>query len=158
MAHKRWRLPVVIGAVNLSLCKMAESLYDQYVSAILGAVGKRETTNFELDQLGNVLMPGFYRGAYGRGKQPKPDGTRHVLLVNGMSGPPGDHWHAIYREPGHPDLVYDSFGRGTRGFSGRGTERDAEQRKTGSDKDTCGQRCLAFGLVAQHLGQAAKEI
>jgi hypothetical protein len=144
--------------VNIATVKMAETLYDDYVSAILGAVGKKETTNFQLDQLGNALMPGFYRGAYPRGKQPGPDNTRHVLLVNGMSAPPGDHWHAIYREPGHEDLVYDSFGRGTRGFSGRGTEMDAEQRKTGSDKDTCGQRCLAFGLVAQHLGQAAQQI
>ena len=63
----------------------------------------------------------------------------------------GDHWHGIYREPGQPDLVYDSFGRGTRGFRGRGTERDAEQKKTGADRDSCGQRCLAFGLVAQSI-------
>jgi hypothetical protein len=105
------RLPVVRGVVNIATVKMAETLYDAYTSAILGAVGKKETTNSELDRLGNALMPGFYRGAYPRGKQPGPDGTRHVLLANGMSGPPGDHWHAIYREPGHEDLVYDSFGR-----------------------------------------------
>eukprot|EP01047_Picozoa_sp_COSAG01_P021696 COSAG01_NODE_1265_length_10990_cov_23.579745_8_plen_170_part_00 len=97
--------PAVRGVVNIATVKMAETLYDDYVSAILGAVGKKETTNSELDRLGNVLMPGFYRGAYPRGKQPGPDGTRHVLLVNGMSGPPGDHWHAIYREPGHSDLI-----------------------------------------------------
>ena len=137
---------------------MAEQLYDQYVDAIVGAVGRDETTNFQLDRLGNALMPGFYRGAYARGQQPGPDGTRHVFIVNGMPGPPGDHWHAIYREPGYPDLVYDSFGRGTRGFAGRGTERDAEQQKTGPDRDSCGQRCLAFGLVAQHLGQEARDI
>ena len=53
---------------------------------------------------------------------------------------------------------HDSFGRGTRGFHGRGTERDAEQTKEGWDKDTCGPRCLAWGLVAQDFGQRADEI
>ena len=86
------------------------------------------------------------------------DGTPHFYIVNGMSGPPGDHWHGVYREPGQRPLVYDSFGRGTRGFRGRGTERDAEQTKEGWDKDTCGPRCLAWGLVAQDFGQRADEI
>jgi hypothetical protein len=36
--------------------------------------------------------------------------------------------------------IDDSFGRGTRGFRGRGTERDAEQKKTGADRDSCGRR------------------
>eukprot|EP01047_Picozoa_sp_COSAG01_P112841 COSAG01_NODE_41563_length_449_cov_154.694286_2_plen_31_part_01 len=30
--------------VNIATVKMAETLYDDYVSAILGAVGKKETT------------------------------------------------------------------------------------------------------------------
>ena len=46
-----------------------------------------------------------------------------------MTGPPGDHWHAVLREPGHEPLVYDSFGRGARFFRGRGTERDAKQER-----------------------------
>ena len=49
-----------------------------------------------------------------------------------MTGPPGDHWHAVLREPGHEPLVYDSFGRGARFFRGRGTERDAEQQRGGA--------------------------
>jgi hypothetical protein len=91
--------------MELFLRAVVEQLYDAYTAAILGAVGKRETTIFQLDELGNALMPGFYRGAFPRGKHPGPDGRRHVLLVNGMSGPPGDHWHAIYREPGHPRMA-----------------------------------------------------
>ena len=135
-----------------------EELYDAWVSGITGIVGRDETTTTQLNQYGEALMPGFYRGAFARGDEPPPDGTRHFLIVNGMTGPPGDHWHGIYREPGKPDLVYDSFGRGTRGFRGRGTERAAEQKKTGADRDSCGQGCLAFGLVAQLMGQDAQKI
>ena len=121
-------------------------------------MGRDETETSQLDTMGSHLMGKFYRGAHARGKEPMNDGTRHCFLVNGMTGPPGDHWHGIYREPGHPDLVYDSYGRGARGFSGRGTESDAEQSKTGWDRNTCGPRSLAFCLVARKLGQRAEDI
>ena len=135
-----------------------EKAYSQYVEAILPATGTHELSDSELDKVGHRLMPGFYRGAFARGKEPPDDGTPHFYIVNGMTGPPGDHWHGVYRAPGQKPLVYDSFGRGTRGFRGRGTERDAEQTKHGWDKDTCGPRCLAWGLVAQDYGQRADEI
>jgi hypothetical protein len=135
-----------------------ETAYDKYVRAILPHTGLHETTQDQLDSWGKQLMGGFYRGSFARGKEPPDDGTAHMFIVNGMTGPPGDHWHAVYREPGHPPLVYDSYGRGTRGFAGRGTDPDAEQSKDGWDKDTCGPRCLAFGLVAQHYGQRAAQI
>jgi hypothetical protein len=135
-----------------------ETLYNHYSNAIIGAVGKDATTAQQLNTLGDALMPGFYRGAHPRGQEPVDDNTKHVYVVNGMTGPPGDHWHAVLREPGKKPLIYDSFGRGTRGFVGRGTERDAEQKKTGSDKNTCGQRCLAWGLTAKLVGQDADQI
>ena len=40
----------------------------------------------------------------------------------------------------------------------RSMERDAEQTKDGWDKDTCGPRYLAWGLVVQDYGQRADEI
>ena len=115
-----------------------QTAYERYVDAILPATGMHELTDSELDKIGHRIMPGFYRGAFARGKEPADDGTAHFYIVNGMTGPPGDHWHGVYREPGQRPLVYDSFGRGTRGFRGRGTERDAEQTKEGWDKDMYG--------------------
>jgi hypothetical protein len=123
----------------------AEALYDRHVRRITRQVGRDETTATQLNRYGRALMPGFFRGAFARGQEPPPDGTRHFVIVNGMSGPPGDHWHGVYREPGHPDLIYDSFGRGTRGFRGRGTERDSEQQKTGPDRDSPGVRAGGAG-------------
>jgi hypothetical protein len=89
-----------------------ETLYDTWVSGITGIVGRKETTSSQLDEYGKALMPGFYRGAFARGDHPPPDGTRHFLIVNGMTGPPGDHWHGIYREPGchRPPLPPDAPG------------------------------------------------
>jgi hypothetical protein len=104
-----------------------ETLYDTWVSGITGIVGRKETTSSQLDEYGKALMPGFYRGAFARGDHPPPDGTRHFLIVNGMTGPPGDHWHGIYREPGQPDLVYDSWSKVITtplpGIYGRSTRR-----------------------------------
>ena len=67
-----------------------ETLYNHYSNAIIGAVGKDATTAQQLNTLGNALMPGFYRGAHPRGQEPVDDGTKHVYVVNGMTGPPGD--------------------------------------------------------------------
>ena len=76
-----------------------ETAYDKYVRAILPHTGLHETTQDQLDSWGKQLMGGFYRGSFARGKEPPDDGTAHMFIVNGMTGPPGDHWHAVYREP-----------------------------------------------------------
>ena len=56
-------------------------------------MGRKETTNSQLDTMGSHLMGKFYRGAHARGREPVKDGTRHFFLVNGMTGPRVDHWH-----------------------------------------------------------------
>ena len=70
-----------------------QTAYERYVDAILPASGTHELSDSELDKIGYQIMPGFYRGAFARGKEPADDGTAHFYIVNGMTGPPGDHWH-----------------------------------------------------------------
>jgi hypothetical protein len=133
-----------------------EQLFQEYRDAICSAVGTAETSTGELNKLGHRLMPGFYKGTFARGSAPANDGTRHLLIINQSTGPPGTHWVGCYREPGHEDLIFDTYGRGNMGlFSGRGTDTDVEQH---IDDDWCGQGCLAWGLVCKHLGQRAIEI
>ena len=134
----------------------AESLFKDYLKALRQEMGSEETSDEQLNKIGKSLMGSFFQGVYARGKEPKVDRKRrHVVIMNTDTGPPGEHWVAIYREPGHEDLVYDSFGRGTMGFKGKATEKDAEQHKS---QDYCGQACLAFALTAWFLRQKAREV
>ena len=134
----------------------ADKLFHEYLKALRKEMGDDETSQEQLNKMGKVLMGKFFQGCYARGQEPKKDRKhRHAVIVNTATGPPGEHWVAIYREPGHKDLVYDSFGRGTMGFDGVATDRDSEQHKS---KSYCGQACLAFGLTAQLLGQEAKDV
>jgi hypothetical protein len=73
----------------------------------------RRTSASELDAAGRLLLGEFYRGAYAAGAEPPPDRTRHVVIVN-TSGPPGEHWMCLYRDPTSefgPQMLYDSMGR-----------------------------------------------
>ena len=134
----------------------AEELWREYLAALRKGMGDSETSQKELNKMGKALMGKFFQGCYARGKEPAVDRKhRHVVIMNTQSGPPGEHWVAIYREPGHEDLVYDSFGRGSMGFKGRPTDDDAEQHKS---ENWCGQACLAFGLTARLLGQKARDV
>ena len=70
----------------------------------------KSTSTHDLNRAGHELLGDFYRGAFPAGSEPKPDGTRHIVLYNTMDRPPGEHWLAEYRE-GDIRLLYDSFGR-----------------------------------------------
>ena len=134
----------------------AEKLWREYLGALREGMGDAETSQEQLNKMTKALMGKFFQGCYARGKEPAIDRKhRHAVIVNTDDGPPGEHWIAIYREPGHQDLVYDSFGRGTMSFKGKATDKDAEQHKS---EHWCGQACLAFALTARLLGQKAKKV
>ena len=124
------------------------------------------TSTSELDNAGRQLLGDFSRGAPAAGSEPAPDGTQHVVLINTMDRPPGEHWMCLYREPSdaYPQgeqLLYDSFGRlpstqwQPRLEGVETTERDAEQPETyenGAKTEYCGQACLAWACVAHGYG------
>ena len=71
----------------------------------------RRSSTSDIDRAGQILLPGnFYRGAFAAGQEPPPDGTQHVVIINTMDRPPGEHWMCEYRD-GPNRLLYDSFGR-----------------------------------------------
>ena len=123
----------------------------------------RRTSASELDEAGNLLLGDFYRGAHATGAEPPPDGTRHVVIVN-TTGPPGEHWMCLYRDPTSefgPEMLYDSMGRvPSDGWQQRlrgvpTSDPDPEQPvryDNGALTEYCGQACLAFALVAQTYG------
>ena len=72
---------------------------EEYLHEVIRVMGSaRRTSASELDRAGQLLLGEFYRGAFARGAEPPPDGTRHVVIVN-TTGPPGEHWMCLYRDP-----------------------------------------------------------
>ena len=121
----------------------------------------RRSSTSDIDRAGQLLLPSkFYRGAFAAGQEPPPDGSQHVVIINTMDRPPGEHWMCEYRD-GSDRLLYDSFGRlpsvqwQPRLLGVETTERDAEQPITfdnGAKTEYCGQACLAFACVAHAYG------
>ena len=121
----------------------------------------RRSSTSDIDRAGQLLLPGnFYRGAFAAGQEPPPDGSQHVVIINTMDRPPGEHWMCEYRD-GPNRLLYDSFGRlpsvqwQPRLAGVETTERDPEQPITydsGAKTEYCGQACLAFACVAHAYG------
>jgi hypothetical protein len=70
-------------------------------------MGSRTTTTRELEEMGQQLMPGFFRGVFAANQQPAIDG---FCIVNTMDRPPGQHWLGLYRENGQ-SVLYDSFNK-----------------------------------------------
>jgi len=132
----------------------ADDLFYRLRQAICDAVGEGTTSTGDLNRLGTRLMGSdFYRETHARGDEPAADGTRHCCIVNTSRMSDGDgrqHWVLLYREPGHDDLVFDSFGRGTMGFAGVGTDPDVNQQRS---DDHCGQGAVAMGLLCQTHGR-----
>jgi hypothetical protein len=121
----------------------------------------RRSNTSDIDRAGQLLLPSkFYRGAFAAGQEPPPDGSQHVVIINTMDQPPGEHWMCEYRD-GPNRLLYDSFGRlpsvqwQPRLAGVETTERDPEQPITydsGAKTEYCGQACLAFACVAHAYG------
>ena len=86
-----------------------------------------------------------------------------MVIVN-TTGPPGEHWMCLYRDPTSefgPEMLYDSMGRvPSDGWQPRlrgvpTSDPDPEQPARYDDgalTEYCGQACLAFALVAQTYG------
>ena len=69
----------------------------------------RRSSTSDIDRAGQLLLPSkFYRGAFAAGQEPPPDGSQHVVIINTMDRPPGEHWMCEYRD-GPNRLLYDSF-------------------------------------------------
>ena len=144
---------------------MAEQLFEQYLHEVIRVMGSaRRTSASELDRFGKLLLgDSFYRGAFAMSAEPPPDGTRHVLIIN-TTGPPGEHWMCLYRDPTSEfgsQMLYDSMGRvPSNGWQShlRGiptSDPDPEQPArydNGALTEYCGQACLAFALVAKEYG------
>jgi len=135
--------------------KKIHKVYDKKVKQIEKnkklKLGKGETTNFQLDESAEYLLPpGKYQGTFSSDRLPTLKSTHSCILNLDNSAQPGSHWVAIYRS-GLRLCCYDSFGRKAKqilpntkirkGLKVVDSDLDVEQK---IEEANCGQRCLAW--------------
>ena len=138
--------------------------YDLTVNRIVRLLGTEPLYTDELNRLGKELFGKKYLGTYPIDKI-KLDKNGYMIVNTDESGESGEHWVAIIVDSKNV-YVYDSYGRDTKNILPLlvqkakkkklkivESRRDAEQDDSKPyDRNTCGQRCLAWLLVVSELG------
>ena len=127
--------------------------------AISQEVGYNSTTTSDLNRLGHALFkPGFFLGVYPAGSTiPKPGGRAFYIQNTEPISKSGSHWLAVALEPGHPPLLFDSYGRTpSRSWMSELQHMDTSDPDVNQRDDTtiCGQLCLAFGKIFELHGRS----
>ena len=130
-------------------------LLEQYTAGVIDRLGKDTTTNTTelLDYGRRNFSPIAFLGVFPADVTPERTRHRCFYITNTVeldhpSG--GQHWCAVCREPGRPDLVFDSFGRRPsptflpRLQYAATTDPDRNQSM---ESTRCGQLCLGLGHV-----------
>lgn len=135
------------------------------------AIGHNSTTGSrELHRVGSNLFGARFLGVFAADQIPVPTAPRTYCIINlDKSTNPrnGSHWVARYTEGSGADcsrMYYDSYGRSVSSIlphvsGAHDTDlrpnRVLDQRRTGQDSKSCGQRCLAALMVAKRGGMQA---
>ena len=130
-----------------------ERIYKRILHEIVEPItGTKITYNHDLNRIGKQLIGTEFLGVYPSDRMPKNKGY-YIANVD-KSSQPGTHWLGCVNSNGHR-YIYDSFGRGSSSIiphvSGSIIDADYD-REQDINENNCGARCLAWLLVAQHLG------
>jgi hypothetical protein len=138
-----------------------DQLLDIFTTHVMDEMKNRGTTSTsELDAYcSRKFKPGFFVGVFPADKEPPVSKKRDFYIQNTMpSDHPGEHWVGIAREPGYPDLLFDSFARKPSSVfmphligKVESTEDDVDQFPR--DSSHCGQLVCAFGLIFERFGR-----
>ena len=132
--------------------KHSEVLYHKILNIVVDGFHNEITDSIQLNKLAKKYLPEF-QGVYASDRIPCKHG--YYIINLDRSDEPGSHWCGLIR--GKTNYVYDSFGRvDILPIKAVYTERDEEQLHA---EDNCGQRCVAWLILAKHWGvKAALEI
>ena len=135
--------------------------YHAFLNAIEKAMTHDQTTgNVELERMGRHLFGTKFRGVFASDGFPALSARQPYAIVNTKSAASGgEHWLGVARVPRTGRLlVYDSYGRTHTSLlrtlppGSEDAELDAEQELS---EKKCGQRALAWLVVADRLGYPA---
>ena len=131
--------------------KTPTDIYNGILQEIERIMGKNtETSNFELNDIGNRIFGKKYIGTFSSDKIPKLKKNQMCIANLDTSHQPGSHWVSFYCNEYGRCYFYDSFGRKAKSFKNlqkrnkilqEAQDYDAEQEYSESN---CGQRCIAI--------------
>jgi len=142
-----------------------DAMLQAYARTVAQEMGKTTTTSTtELREYGyRHFSASQFIGVFPRDETPDRTSHRCFYIQNTQdSSQDGEHWLGIGRQPGEPDLLFDSFARKPsatwmphlRGMEL--TEDDVDQWP--EDSTHCGQLCLAFGHIMTNHGYGAAKL
>lgn len=150
----------------LSRDEAEQIFYGIYHQKIEPIFGRRETNSVQLDKLGKELFGKEWGGVHPSDmvKKPKEGETKYWIGNVDDRTQPGSHWVGMYKTPGKPVLIFDSFGRSSEDLLPEvikelkkfvDTEHDREQldfKADGTPTEHCGGLVMAFLLFARDYG------
>jgi hypothetical protein len=115
-------------------------------------VGHNNTTyGNELDEVGKRLFEKKWGGVHSADTLPRLVKGKFYISNVDNSNEDGSHWVGIY-----DGYIYDSFGRSARemnkNLTGHGLKKTDDDQEQGYTQTNCGQRALAWLLVATEQG------
>ena len=129
---------------------------------IINEIGTDTTTTSQLSWFGQSLYkPGYFLGVFPADAEIPRANSRAFYIQNteplsNGAGLSGQHWLGVAIEPGHPPLLFDSYGRvPSRGWMPELQYMDTSDPDVNQRRDTkiCGQLCLAFGKIFELHGR-----
>ena len=131
----------------------ANTMLAAYTASVVGRMGKQTTTSTsELEEYGRRwFTPQQFLGVFPQDQEPPR--TRHRCFYLQNTKPAshrGEHWTAVGRQPGRPDLFFDSYARKPSAHfmphlqGVTLTDPDVDQSLSST---MCGQMSLAWGHI-----------
>ena len=123
-------------------------------------IGHNKTTNgAEISQLGKKFLGSSFKGVFTADTIPNLKNGQSIIANLDNSSMPGSHWVSMIRL-NNKNYFYDSFGRKGGSIMEHATKklRDSlkEEIKLDSEQgvleENCGQRSIAWLLIAKHWG------
>ena len=131
--------------------KTPTDIYNGILQEIERIMGKdTQTSNIELNAIGNRIFGKKYIGTFSSDKIPKLKKNQMCIANLDTSTQPGSHWVSLFCNEYGRCYFYDSFGRKATSFKNinkrnkilqEAQDYDAEQDY---EESNCGQRCLSF--------------
>ena len=137
-----------------------ENINKQVIKIVEDAMGSNETTmGSEINKWGKLFLGSGFVGVFTADMIPNLKNGQSIIANLDSSDMAGSHWVSIMKEKNNL-YFYDSFGRKGKKIMKHATKKIRhmliEEANLDQEQDifetNCGQRSIAFLLIAQHWG------
>lgn len=137
--------------------------FNAYRSQMIGELGRKATTDAQLDKIGQREFGPAWGGVWPQDKLPLKPNKSYIANTD-TSDKPGSHWIAVHTT-GSNVYIWDSYGRDaarvakhitkkikSSGFGSGATNLDPQMEQIGYSSAVCGPLSLSWLLTVRDLG------